>query len=121
MSNKSQELTARSMDGVDMVRRLARVHQRVHSGQTSSSTARQTPEGVRDTGKGGQTGDKAGIESADSRHVESSRARTVKGSNKKERIRASVSVYMKERTGRLEASPGAKKPQTKAQLRNVRS
>lgn len=82
------------MDGVDMVGRLARVHQRVHSGQTSSSTARQTPEGVRDTGKGGQTGDKAGIESADSRHVECSRARTVKGSNKKERIRASVrAVY----------------------------
>ena len=71
------------MDGVDVVGRLARVHQRVHSGQTSSSTARQTPEGVRDTGKGGQAGDKAGIESADSRHVESSRARTVKGSNKK--------------------------------------
>ena len=80
------------MDGVDVVGRLARVHQRVHSGQTSSSTARQTPEGVRDTGKGGQAGDKAGIESADSRHVESSRARTVKGSNKKERIRASVGV-----------------------------
>ena len=69
-----------------MVGRLARVHQRVHSGQTSSSTARQTPEGVRDTSKGGQTGDKAGIESADSRHIESSRARTVKGSKQKKSV-----------------------------------
>lgn len=56
------------MDGVHMVRWLARVHQGIHSSQTGSPAARHTPEGIGHAGEGGQIGDKADIETAGTSH-----------------------------------------------------
>lgn len=66
-------LTARSMDSVDVVRSLTRVHQRIHSRQTGTSAAGHTPEGISHASEGGQIGDKANIEPAGTSHVEGSR------------------------------------------------
>lgn len=61
------------MDSVDVVRRLARVHQRIQSSQTGPSAAGHTPEGISHASEGGQIGDKADIEPAGTSHVEDSR------------------------------------------------
>ena len=60
--------TIRSMNSVDVVRRLAGVHQRVHSSKTASALARKTPEGIGNASEGGQTRDQAGIKAHLRRH-----------------------------------------------------
>lgn len=62
-------LTARSMDSMDVVRSLTRIHQRIHSGQAGTSAAGHTPEGISHASEGGQIGDKADIEPAETSHV----------------------------------------------------
>jgi hypothetical protein len=67
--------TVRSVDGVDVVRGLAGAHERVHPGETTTSTARKTPEGISYAGKGGQKSYHAGIKPHVGRHSGDSRYR----------------------------------------------
>lgn len=60
--------TIRSVNSVDVVRRLAGVHQRVHSSKTASALAGKTPEGIGNASEGGQTRDQAGIKAHLRRH-----------------------------------------------------
>jgi hypothetical protein len=60
ITSRSQQ-TVRSVDGVDVVRGLAGAHKRVQPGETTSSTARKTPEGIRHACKGGQKSYHAGV------------------------------------------------------------